>query len=53
MRELSVLLCKYAMEVAEGTHKMEMEKQVQSTVLPLFFHLHDQNQRVAEVGTLS
>ncbi|XP_038025578.2 maestro heat-like repeat-containing protein family member 7 isoform X2 [Anas platyrhynchos] len=50
MRELSVLLCKYAMEVAEGTHKMEMEKQVQSTVLPLFFHLHDQNQRVAEAS---
>lgn len=53
MRELSILLCKDAMEVAEGTHKMEMKKQVQSTVLPLFFHLHDQNQRVAEVGTLS
>ncbi|XP_068523910.1 maestro heat-like repeat-containing protein family member 7 [Anas acuta] len=50
MRELSILLCKDAMEVAEGTHKMEMKKQVHRTVLPLFFHLHDQNQHVAEAS---
>lgn len=50
VRELSILLCKDAMEVAEGTHETEMKKQVQSTLLPLFFHLHDQNQCVAQVG---
>ncbi|XP_040399113.1 uncharacterized protein LOC121062887 isoform X5 [Cygnus olor] len=50
VRELSILLCKDAMEVAEGTHEVEMKKQVQSTLLPLFFHLHDQNQCVAQAS---
>nr|XP_047912368.1 uncharacterized protein LOC125181574 isoform X4 [Anser cygnoides] len=50
VRELSILLCKDAMEVAEGTHETEMKKQVQSTLLPLFFHLHDQNQCVAQAS---
>lgn len=50
MRQLSILLCKDAMEVAGGAHRAEMKKEVRNILVPLFFHLHDQDQSVAQVG---
>lgn len=50
VRQLSILLCKDAMEVAGHTRRAEMKKEVRNILLPLFFHMHDQDQSVAQVG---
>lgn len=50
MRELSILLCRDAMEVAVSTHAKQMRKDVQKSLMPLFFHLHDKDHNVAQVG---
>lgn len=49
MRERSILLCRDAMEVAVSTHKEQMREDVQRSLMPLFFHLHDNDHGVAQV----
>lgn len=49
-RQRSILLCKDAMEVAGDTHTVEIKKEVCNILVPLFFHLHDEDQSVAQVG---
>ncbi|XP_021236820.1 maestro heat-like repeat-containing protein family member 6 [Numida meleagris] len=49
-RELSILLCKDAMEVAGDTQRGKMKKEARNIVLPLFIHLHDQDQSVAQAS---
>lgn len=51
MREHSILLCRDAMGVAVSSHKKQTRKDVgRSLMMPLFFHLHDRDQSVAQVG---
>lgn len=50
MRERSIILCRGAMEVAVRTHKEQMREDVQRSLMPLFFHLHDEDHNVAQVG---
>uniref|UniRef100_A0A8V0Y345 Uncharacterized protein n=1 Tax=Gallus gallus TaxID=9031 RepID=A0A8V0Y345_CHICK len=50
VRQLSILLCKDAMEVAGHTRRAEMKKEVRNILLPLFFHMHDQDQSVAQAS---
>ncbi|KAK4815755.1 hypothetical protein QYF61_007176 [Mycteria americana] len=45
----SILLWRDAMEVAVSTHKEQMRKDMQRSLLPLFFHLHDKDDSVAQV----
>ena len=51
MRKHSILLCRDAMKVAVRTHKKQLRKDVQRSLVPLFFHLHDSDHSVAQVGT--
>ncbi|XP_059690032.1 uncharacterized protein LOC132320741 [Gavia stellata] len=50
VRRRSILLCRDAMEVAVGAHKEQMRKDVQRSLMPLFFHLHDQDDSVAQAS---
>lgn len=50
MRERSILLYRDAMEVAVSCHREQMGKDVQRSLMPLFFHLHDKDHSVAQVG---
>lgn len=50
MRERSILLCRDAMEVAVHTHKAQMREDVHRSLMPLFFHLHENDRKVAQVG---
>lgn len=50
MRERSILLFRDAMEVAVRAHKSQMRKDMQRSLMPLFFHLHDKDHSVAQVG---
>ncbi|KAM6187497.1 maestro heat-like repeat-containing protein family member 7 [Sarcoramphus papa] len=50
VRERSILLCRDAMEVAVSTHKKQMRKDVQRSLMPLFFHLHDNDHGVAQAS---
>ncbi|XP_015705429.1 maestro heat-like repeat-containing protein family member 7 [Coturnix japonica] len=50
IRQLSILLCKDAMEMAKGICTWNMKKEVRNILLPLFFHLHDQDQSVAQAS---
>lgn len=49
VRELSIGLFTEVMEMAVGSVKRQMEKQVRGSLLLLFFHLHDEMQSVAQV----
>ncbi|XP_074992541.1 maestro heat-like repeat-containing protein family member 7 isoform X2 [Calonectris borealis] len=49
VREHSVLLWRDAMEVAVSTHEKLMRKDVQTSLVPLFFHLHDKDNSVAQL----
>ncbi|XP_048787166.1 maestro heat-like repeat-containing protein family member 7 [Lagopus muta] len=49
-RQRSILLCKDAMEVAGDTHTVEIKKEVCNILVPLFFHLHDEDQSVAQAS---
>ncbi|XP_075344626.1 maestro heat-like repeat-containing protein family member 7 isoform X2 [Mycteria americana] len=46
----SILLWRDAMEVAVSTHKEQMRKDMQRSLLPLFFHLHDKDDSVAQAS---
>ncbi|XP_064369370.1 maestro heat-like repeat-containing protein family member 7 isoform X2 [Dromaius novaehollandiae] len=50
VRKLSIQLLKDVMEMVVGTARQQMEQQVQRSLLPLFFHLHDQVQSVAQAS---
>ncbi|KAM9588613.1 maestro heat-like repeat-containing protein family member 7 isoform 1-T1 [Morphnus guianensis] len=50
VREHSILLCRDAVDVAVGTHAKQMSKEVRRSLTPLFFHLHDEDHSVAQVG---
>ncbi|KAM6035116.1 maestro heat-like repeat-containing protein family member 7 [Theristicus caerulescens] len=50
VRERSILLCRDAMQVAVSTHKEQMRKDVQKSLVPLFFHLHDEDHSVAQAS---
>lgn len=50
MRKHSVLLHRDAVDVAVGTHAKQMRKEVRRSLMPLFFHLHDEDHSVAQVG---
>ncbi|XP_052557279.1 uncharacterized protein LOC128089670 [Tympanuchus pallidicinctus] len=49
-RQRSILLCKDAMEVAGDTHTVEIKEEVHNILVPLFFHLHDEDQSVAQAS---
>lgn len=50
MRELSIHLFQIAMGLVVGAEKKKMKKVVWDSLLPLLFHLHDQDESVAKVG---
>ncbi|XP_072716938.1 maestro heat-like repeat-containing protein family member 7 isoform X2 [Ciconia boyciana] len=50
VRARSILLWRDAMEVAVSTHKEQMRRDVQRSLLPLFFHLHDRDDSVAQAS---
>ncbi|XP_074426932.1 maestro heat-like repeat-containing protein family member 7 [Larus michahellis] len=51
VREHSILLCRDAMGVAVSSHKKQTRKDVgRSLMMPLFFHLHDRDQSVAQAS---
>ncbi|KAM6227874.1 uncharacterized protein M6G45_017575 [Spheniscus humboldti] len=50
VRERSIILCRGAMEVAVSTHKEQMREDVQRSLIPLFFHLHDKDHNVAQAS---
>ncbi|XP_064295210.1 maestro heat-like repeat-containing protein family member 7 isoform X3 [Phalacrocorax carbo] len=49
VRKHSILLCRDAMKVAVRTHKKQLRKDVQRSLVPLFFHLHDSDHSVAQL----
>ncbi|PKU43353.1 maestro heat-like repeat-containing protein family member 7 [Limosa lapponica baueri] len=51
VRERSILLCRDAMEVAVGTQRRQMRKDVRRSLVPLFFHLHDYDPSVAQASS--
>ncbi|PKU45857.1 maestro heat-like repeat-containing protein family member 7 [Limosa lapponica baueri] len=51
VRECAILLCRDAMEVAIGSHKWQMRKEVRKSLIPLFFHLHDYDPSVAKASS--
>lgn len=50
MRELSIHLFQIAMGLVVGAEKKKMKKKVWDSLVPLLFHLHDQDKSVAKVG---
>ena len=52
MRVLSIRLFLDTLGFVEGSEKKKMQKEVCRSLLPLSFHLHDQDESVAEVGIL-
>ncbi|KAM9589284.1 maestro heat-like repeat-containing protein family member 1 [Morphnus guianensis] len=50
VREHSILLCRDAVDVAVGTHAKQMSKEVRRSLMPLFFHLHDEDHSVAQAS---
>ncbi|KAM6362727.1 uncharacterized protein J5M81_015784 [Pluvialis apricaria] len=50
VRERSILLYRDAMEVAVSSHRKQMKKDVQRSLMPLFFHLHDKDHSVAQAS---
>lgn len=50
MRELSIRLFQVVMGLTESTTKKVMKKEVRDSLLPLLFHLHDQDMGEAKVG---
>ncbi|KAF1537889.1 Maestro heat-like repeat-containing protein family member 7, partial [Eudyptula albosignata] len=50
VRELSIRLFQKAMGLVVGAEKKKMKKEVWDSLLPLLFHLHDQDKRVAKAS---
>ncbi|XP_026719036.1 maestro heat-like repeat-containing protein family member 7 [Athene cunicularia] len=50
VRELSIHLFKEVMKTAVGSNTRNMVKKVKSALLPLFFHMNDQNTSVAKAS---
>ncbi|XP_069633325.1 maestro heat-like repeat-containing protein family member 7 [Haliaeetus albicilla] len=50
VREHSILLHRDAVDVAVGTHAKQMRKEVRRSLMPLFFHLHDEDHSVAQAS---
>ena len=50
MRELSIRLFQNTMGLVVGAEKKKMKKEVWDSLVPLLFHLHDQDKSVAKVG---
>lgn len=51
MRELSIRLFQNTIELVVCAEKKKMKKEVCNSLLPLLFHLHDQDNSVAKVGS--
>ena len=49
LRELSICLFKDMMQMVVGNDKQQMKKNMWRSLLPLFFHMSDQNDSVAKV----
>ena len=49
LRELSICLFKDMMQMVVGNDKQQMKKNMWRSLLPLFFHMSDQNDGVAKV----
>ncbi|XP_075370097.1 maestro heat-like repeat-containing protein family member 6 [Mycteria americana] len=50
VRELSIRLFQNVMGLVVGAEKKKMKKEVWDSLLPLLFHLHDQNKSVAKAS---
>lgn len=50
MQELSIRLFQNVIGLVVGAEKKMMKKEVWNSLVPLLFHLHDQNKTVAKVG---
>lgn len=50
MRELSIQLFQNTMELVVGAEKKMMKQEVWDSLLPLLFHLYDQDRNTAQVG---
>ncbi|NXD82399.1 MROH5 protein, partial [Halcyon senegalensis] len=50
VRELSIRLFQDVMGLVQGAEKKKMKKQAYNSLLPLLFHLHDQNESVAKAA---
>ncbi|NXN75754.1 MROH1 protein, partial [Himantopus himantopus] len=50
VRELSIRLFQNMMEFVVGAEKKKMKKEVWDSLLPLLFHLHDQDESVAKAS---
>ncbi|KAF1475836.1 hypothetical protein FQV18_0016886, partial [Eudyptula minor novaehollandiae] len=48
MRELSISLFRDVVETVVGKDKRRMKKKVRRSLLPLFFHMHDETDSVAK-----
>ncbi|KAF1457741.1 hypothetical protein FQV08_0013810, partial [Pygoscelis antarcticus] len=48
LRELSICLFKDVMQMVVGNDKQQMKKNVRRSLLPLFFHMSDQSESVAQ-----
>lgn len=49
LREISICLFKDTMQMVVGNDKQQMKKNLWRSLLPLFFHMSDQNESVAKV----
>ncbi|XP_030326589.1 maestro heat-like repeat-containing protein family member 7 isoform X2 [Strigops habroptila] len=50
VRKRSILLCRDVMRIPFRSHKNQMRKDVQRSLLPLFFHVHDSDSSVAQAS---
>lgn len=50
VRELSIKFFQNTMELVVGAEKKMMRQEVWDSLLPLLFHLYDQDRNVAQVG---